>query len=93
MPAPYKIRPHRSKRHEKRTRCSFLEQLEPRLLLTSGWTNPFYARDVNGDGYQDLVPHFDESATGLTPGDTEGCLRGNLKDGTSFKGCDLVNVF
>jgi hypothetical protein len=42
--------------------------------------------DVNNDGIEDLVLKFNTWAMGeLQPGDTEGCLVGELDDGTPFK--------
>ncbi len=48
--------------------------------------------DVNGDGYPDLVCHFDTLLTGFLPGDTTGYLKGKTTDGVSFSGSDLVRV-
>lgn len=52
-----------------------------------------HLEDVDGDGFTDLVTHYDAPATGLEPGDTEACLAGSLEDGTAFEGCDEVRVF
>jgi hypothetical protein len=49
--------------------------------------------DVNGDGITDLILMFNtQNMDELQAGDTEGCLVGELKDGTLFKGCDEVKV-
>jgi len=49
-------------------------------------------KDVNGDGFTDAVFKFKSKDTGIALGDTEACLSGELKDGTSFDGCDSVDV-
>ena len=48
--------------------------------------------DVNGDGLTDLVVHFVQKETGLSPGDTEADLNGATLDGTEFCGMDAVEV-
>lgn len=48
--------------------------------------------DVDGDGYLDLVLHFDNYQTGISLGDTEACLTGTTLDGTAFGGCDAIRV-
>ncbi len=48
--------------------------------------------DVNGDGIIDLVFHFAQKDTGLSPGDTEADLIGSTLDGTDFCGMDAVVV-
>jgi glycoprotein endo-alpha-1,2-mannosidase len=50
-------------------------------------------RDWNDDGLVDLLVHFDVAQTGISVGDTEACLSGELLDGTPFEGCDAVEVF
>ena len=49
-------------------------------------------KDVNGDGLVDLVVHFRTAETGLAWPDTEACLRGELRDGRRFKGCDSIHI-
>jgi len=48
-------------------------------------------KDVNGDGFLDLVAKFKSKETGIAFGDTEACLSGEL-DGTPFEACDSVDV-
>jgi hypothetical protein len=48
--------------------------------------------DINGDGYMDLVSHYDLDGTGILVGDTEACLSGKTSDGIYFKGCDTIRV-
>jgi Bacterial TSP3 repeat len=48
--------------------------------------------EVNGDGFLDLVAHFEVKETGISFGDTEACLTGQLLDGTPFKSCDAVRT-
>jgi len=47
--------------------------------------------DVNGDGYLDMIFHFETKAIGLQTGDTEACLHGE-HDGHHFCGHDSVKV-
>jgi hypothetical protein len=59
-------------------------------------TNPtVYAdhlQDVNGDGFTDLVSHYRTQGTGISGGDTEACLTGQITGGVSIRGCDSVRV-
>jgi len=48
--------------------------------------------DVNDDGLIDLVFHFAQKDTGLSPSDTEADLIGSTLDGTDFCGMDAVVV-
>jgi hypothetical protein len=48
-------------------------------------------RDVNHDGYIDLVARFRVREAGLAPGDDEACLSGVTVDGVSFIGCDAID--
>ncbi len=50
------------------------------------------AEDVNGDGIDDLVCHFNTQDTGFQCGDTEGILRGQTVDGTPIEGRDSVRI-
>ena len=49
-------------------------------------------KDVNGDGVDDLLCHFDTAATGFVEGDTEGVLKGRTVDGTPIEGRDSVRI-
>jgi len=48
--------------------------------------------DVNDDGLTDLVSHYRTQNTGISFGNTEACLNGELLDGTPIEGCDSVNT-
>ncbi len=49
-------------------------------------------KDVNGDGVDDLLCHFDTAATGFVEGDTEGVLKGRTVDGIPIEGSDSVRI-
>ena len=48
--------------------------------------------DVNGDGYRDLLGHFERRDSGIAAGDTTACVRGLTMLGAQFRGCDVVRV-
>jgi hypothetical protein len=49
-------------------------------------------RDVNADGFPDLLSHFRIAETGIEIGDTETCLSGKTFDGIPFSGCDTIRT-
>jgi len=49
-------------------------------------------RDVDADGFPDLLLQFRIAETGIEIGDTEACLRGETLDGTPFRGCDTIRT-
>lgn len=48
--------------------------------------------DVNGDGLDDLVCHFNTQDTGFEQGNTEGILKGLTNDGIPIEGSDSVRI-
>ncbi|MHC4808036.1 MAG: YncE family protein [Planctomycetota bacterium] len=49
-------------------------------------------RDVNNDGFDDLVVQIEVENLDLTEGDIEAVLTGELMDGTPIEGTDSVNI-
>jgi hypothetical protein len=47
-------------------------------------------RDVNDDGFADLVCHFGTRESGIERGEGEACLTGELRGGPPFEGCDAI---
>jgi hypothetical protein len=51
-----------------------------------------HAEDVDGDGFLDLVLHFDRKDSGLGPDSVEACVRGESPGGFQILGCEGVTV-
>jgi hypothetical protein len=49
-------------------------------------------KDVNGDGYTDLLCYFDNQALALTTADTKVALLLTLNDGSLYEGFDNITV-
>jgi hypothetical protein len=67
--------------------------IEPKHDLTVPKVFFHHLRDVDRDGYTDLMMHYRIQDVGFSIGDTEACLSGRLVDGTGFEGCDSVWMF
>jgi hypothetical protein len=67
--------------------------IEPKHDLTVTRAFLHHMRDVDRDGYTDLMMHYRIRDVGFSIEDTEACLSGRLVDGTGFEGCDSVWMF
>ena len=48
--------------------------------------------DVNNDGRLDIVLHFRTQQSGIRASDTQACLVGQTRSGTSIQGCDRIRI-
>jgi hypothetical protein len=49
-------------------------------------------RDLDADGFPDLLAQFRVDESGIEIGDTEACLRGETLDSRFFEGCDTIQT-
>jgi hypothetical protein len=49
-------------------------------------------KDLNRDGWTDLLAHFRSNETGIEFGQMEACISGATLDGTPFEGCDAIST-
>ena len=48
--------------------------------------------DVNGDGFPDLLCHFDAEASAFLANDTQGVLKGRTRTGVRIRGTDPIRT-
>ncbi len=68
------------------------DEAAPAHDLTDGWPYNDPLRDVNCDGFVDLLVHFKTQETGILCGDTEATLTGTLQDGSAVEGTDSIRT-
>ena len=64
----------------------------PNQVAPAHWQEG-HPRDVDTDGFVDIVCHFWLEETGIEPGKSTVCLTGQTFEGLPFKGCDSVYMF
>jgi nitrous oxidase accessory protein NosD len=64
----------------------------PKHSLDKANTLDAHLRDVNDDGFTDLISHYRAQKAGFDPGVAEVVLAGATFDGTLFEGCDVVTA-
>jgi hypothetical protein len=67
-------------------------QAVPAHDLTDDWPYSDPLRDVNRDGFTDLLVHFSTQESGIQCGDEEATLTGHLMDGFPIEGTDTVRT-
>jgi hypothetical protein len=60
--------------------------------LTKSGAFEDHLRDVNGDGFTDLVSHYRTQNTGISRNDAEACITAGVFEGTQFEGCDVIRA-
>jgi len=60
--------------------------------LTKSGTFEDHLRDVNEDGYADLMSHYRIEETDISPDDAQACITGETLDGMPFEGCDVIRA-
>lgn len=56
------------------------------------WRGATESRDLDGDGFVDLLARFRSRETGIARGEGEACLSGETTEGVAFEGCDAVRT-
>jgi hypothetical protein len=68
------------------------DEAAPSHDLTKPGAFADHLRDINGDGFPDLVSHYQIQQTGISPNDLEACIAGEILGGTPFEGCDAIRT-
>ena len=67
-------------------------QAAPAHDLSEAWALNEHAQDLNGDGFMDLIVHFEAEGTGLDCGDASAVLTAKLADGSPLVGEDAIHT-
>ena len=68
------------------------DQASTKHDLDDPWTYNEHVRDLNLDGFVDLVAHFPTRDAGIACGHESAVLNGYLQDGTAIEGADSIRI-
>ena len=78
------------------TTCFVIQTAVGCLSGSYAQDNSINPTDLNSNGYDDVVLHFDTQSTGTPPSNKKQqrtlCVRGSLNNGTTFEGCQGILV-
>ena len=68
------------------------DEATPAHDLTDPVVYADHLKDVNSDGFMDLVTHYRTQDTGIAKDDTEACLTGDTTGGVAIYDCDAIKT-
>jgi len=68
------------------------DEATPAHDLTDPVVYADHLKDVNSDGFMDLITHYRTQDTGIAKDDTEACLTGDTTGGVAIYDCDAIKT-